>query len=68
MTAVGIDAMEIRTGRRKHDLPNTVAPEKGDDAKKYTKGLELYNSSLADVYENIATMGAKAAKSLVERN
>ncbi len=67
MTAVGIDAMEIRTGKLKLDLPNTFAPEKGDDPEKYTKGLGLYNSSFPDVYEDIVTMGANAAKSLMDR-
>jgi len=67
MTAVGIDAIEIRTGKLKLDLPNTFAPEKGDDPAKYTKGLGLNNSSFPDVYEDIVTMGANAAKSLMDR-
>ncbi|SNR31168.1 hydroxymethylglutaryl-CoA synthase [Halorubrum vacuolatum] len=67
MTAVGIDAIEIRTGKLKLDLPNTFAPEKGDDPAKYTKGLGLNNSSFPDVYEDIVTMGANAAKTLMDR-
>ncbi len=67
MTAVGIDAIEIRSGKLKLDLPNTFAPEKGDDPEKYTKGLGLNNSSFPDVYEDIVTMGANAAKSLMDR-
>ncbi|MWV63931.1 hydroxymethylglutaryl-CoA synthase [Halorubrum sp. JWXQ-INN 858] len=67
MTAVGIDAIEIRSGKLKLDLPNTFAPQKGDDPEKYTKGLGLNNSSFPDVYEDIVTMGANAAKSLMDR-
>ncbi|WP_459823763.1 hydroxymethylglutaryl-CoA synthase [Halorubrum luteum] len=67
MTAVGIDAIEIRTGKLKLDLPNTFAPQKGDDPEKYTKGLGLHNSSFPDVYEDIVTMGANASKRLMDR-
>ncbi|MFC5133867.1 MULTISPECIES: hydroxymethylglutaryl-CoA synthase [Haloferacaceae] len=67
MTAVGIDAIEIRSGKLKLDLPNTFAPQKGDDPEKYTKGLGLTNSSFPDVYEDIVTMGANAAKRLMDR-
>ena len=67
MTSVGIDAIEIWTGKLKLDLPNTFAPTKGDDPEKYTKGLGLYNSSMPDVYEDIVTMGANAAKRLMDR-
>mgnify|MGYP001627052665 CR=1 FL=1 len=67
MTTVGIDAIEIRTGKLKLDLPNTFAPEKGDDPEKYTKGLGLQDSSFPDVYEDIVTMGANAAKQLMDR-
>ena len=67
MTAVGIDAIEIRSGKLKLDLPNTFAPQKGDDPEKYTKGLGLTNSSFPDVYEDIVTMGANAAKALMDR-
>jgi len=67
MTAVGIDAMEIWTGKLKLDLPGTFAPEHGDDPEKYTKGLGLTNSSFPDVYEDIVTMGANAAKGLMDR-
>ena len=67
MTAVGIDAMEIWTGKLQLDLPNTFAPVKGDDPEKYTKGLGLETSSFPDVYEDIVTMGANAAKRLMDR-
>ena len=67
MTEVGIDAVEIWTGKLKLDLPGTFAPEKGDDPEKYTKGLGLNNSSFPDVYEDIVTMGANAAKALMDR-
>ncbi|MFC5279331.1 hydroxymethylglutaryl-CoA synthase [Halorubrum rubrum] len=67
MTAVGIDAIEIRSGKLRLDLPNTFAPQKGDDPEKYTKGLGLTNSSFPDVYEDIVTMGANAAKRLMDR-
>jgi hydroxymethylglutaryl-CoA synthase len=67
MTEVGIDAVEIWTGKLKLDLPGTFAPEKGDDPEKYTKGLGLNNSSFPDVYEDIVTMGANAAKGLMDR-
>jgi len=40
MTEVGIDAVEIWTGKLKLDLPGTFAPEKGDDPEKYTKGSD----------------------------
>ncbi|SFK80442.1 hydroxymethylglutaryl-CoA synthase [Halogranum rubrum] len=67
MTAVGIDAIEIWTGKLKLDLPNTFAEKKGEDPEKYRKGLGLENSSFPDVYEDIVTMGANAAKRLMER-
>jgi hydroxymethylglutaryl-CoA synthase len=67
MTAVGIDAIEIWTGKLKLDLPNTFAPQKGEDPEKYTKGLGLESSSFPDVYEDIVTMGANAAKRLMDR-
>jgi hydroxymethylglutaryl-CoA synthase len=67
MTSVGIDAIEIWTGKLKLDLPNTFAPTKGDDPEKYTKGLGLHASSMPDVYEDIVTMGANAAKRLMDR-
>jgi hydroxymethylglutaryl-CoA synthase len=67
MTEVGIDAVEIWTGKCKLDLPNTVAPEKEKDPNYYRKGLGLENSSFPDVYEDIVTMGANAAKRLMER-
>jgi len=67
MTAVGIDAVEIRTGRLKLDLAETFAPEMGEDPEKYTKGLGLRSSSFPDVYEDIVTMAANASHRLMER-
>ena len=67
MTSVGIDAMEIWTGKLKLDLPETFAPEMGDDPEKYTKGLGLHASSFPDAYEDIVTMGGNAAHRLMER-
>jgi len=67
MTDVGIDAVEIRTGRLKLDLAETFAPQMGDDPGKYTKGLGLYASSFPDVYEDIVTMAANASKRLLDR-
>ncbi|WP_227133524.1 hydroxymethylglutaryl-CoA synthase [Halorubellus salinus] len=67
MTSVGIDAVELWTGNLKLDLAETFAPEKGDDPEKYTKGLGLRASSFPDSYEDIVTMGANAAKRLMDR-
>jgi len=67
MTTVGIDAVEIWAGKTKLDLPGTFAPEKDEDPDKYRKGLGLVNSSFPDVYEDIVTMGANAAKRLMDR-
>ncbi|MFB6210791.1 MAG: hydroxymethylglutaryl-CoA synthase [Halobacteriales archaeon] len=67
MTSVGIDAIEIWTGKLKLDLANTFAPEKDEDPGKYTKGLGLYASSLPDAHEDIVTMGANAASQLMDR-
>ena len=67
MTSVGIDAVEIWTGKLKLDLPETFAPAQGDDPEKYTKGLGLEASSFPDTYEDIVTMGANAAKRLMDR-
>ena len=67
MKSVGIDAAEIWTGNLKLDLAETFAPEKGDDPEKYTKGLGLKASSFPDSYEDIVTMGANAAKRLMDR-
>ncbi len=67
MTDVGIDAIEIWTGKLRLDLPGTLAPAKGEDPEKYTKGLGLFASSLPDTYEDIVTMGANAAHRLMER-
>lgn len=67
MVAVGLDAIEVRTGKLKLDLPGTFAPAKGDDPDKYTKGLGLQTSSFPDGYEDIVTMGANAAKRLMDR-
>ena len=67
MTAVGIDAIEIRSGRLRLDLAETFAPAKGEEPEKYTKGIGIEHSSLPDVYEDIVTMGANAAKELMDR-
>jgi len=67
MTEVGIDGVEIWTGKLKLDLAETFAPAQGEDPGKYTKGLGLNASSLPDVYEDIVTMGANASKRLMER-
>jgi hydroxymethylglutaryl-CoA synthase len=67
MSEVGIDGIEIRTGKLKLDLAETFAPEKGEDPEKYTKGLGLHASSFPDAYEDIVTMGANAAHRLLER-
>jgi hydroxymethylglutaryl-CoA synthase len=66
-TAVGIDGMEVWTGKLELDLPGTFAPEKGEDPEKYTKGLGLHASSFPDAHEDIVTMGANAAHRLMER-
>ncbi|MFC6835500.1 hydroxymethylglutaryl-CoA synthase [Halomarina ordinaria] len=67
MTSVGIDAIEIHTGKLKLDLANTFAPAKGEEPEKYTKGLGLAASSFPDTYEDIVTMGANAAYRLMDR-
>ncbi|MFB6297320.1 MAG: hydroxymethylglutaryl-CoA synthase, partial [Salinirussus sp.] len=67
MTGVGIDGIEIWTGKLKLDLAETFAPAKGEEPGKFTKGLGLYASSLPDVYEDIVTMAANAAHRLMER-
>lgn len=67
MTGVGIDAIEIHTGKLCLDLGETFAPEKGEDPDKYRKGLGLYASSFPDTHEDIVTMGANAAHRLMKR-
>ena len=67
MTEVGIDGLEIETGKLKLDLGETFAPAQGEDPGKYTKGLGLHASSLPDVYEDIVTMAANASHRLMER-
>ncbi|MFB6082570.1 MAG: hydroxymethylglutaryl-CoA synthase [Halanaeroarchaeum sp.] len=67
MTGVGIDAIEIWTGKLRLDLPNEFAPVKGDEPEKYTKGLGLFASSFPDAYEDIVTMAANAAYRLMDR-
>jgi hydroxymethylglutaryl-CoA synthase len=67
MTDVGIDGIEVWTGKLKLDLAETFAPAQGEEPGKYTKGLGLYESSLPDVYEDIVTMAANASKTLMER-
>ena len=64
---VGIDGIEIWTGKLKLDLAETFAPALEIDPAKFTKGLGLYASSLPDVYEDIVTMGANAAYRLMRR-
>ena len=64
---VGIDGIEIWTGKLRLDLAETFAPAQGEDPGKYTKGLGLYASSFPDTYEDIVTMGANAAHQLMER-
>jgi len=64
---VGIDGVELWTGKLRLDLPGTFAPANGEDPEKYTKGLGLQASSLPDSYEDIVTMGANAAHRLLER-
>jgi len=66
-TTVGIDGIEIWTGKLKLDLAETFAPAQDTDPEKYTKGLGLYASSLPDTYEDIVTMGANAAHRLMKR-
>jgi hydroxymethylglutaryl-CoA synthase len=67
MTGVGIDGIEIHTGKLRLDLAETFAPEMGDAPEKYTKGLGLHASSFPDTYEDIVTMGANAAHRLMKR-
>ncbi len=67
MTEVGIDAIEIETGKLKLDLGETFAPAQGEDPGKYTKGLGLNASSLPDTYEDIVTMAANASHRLMKR-
>ncbi len=67
MSDVGIDAIEIWTGKLKLDLAETFAPAQGEEPSKYTKGLALAASSLPDVHEDIVTMAANAAHRLMER-
>jgi hydroxymethylglutaryl-CoA synthase len=67
MTTVGIDGIEVRTGKLKLDLAETFAPAQDEDPGKYTKGLGLHASSLPDVYEDIVTMAANASHRLMER-
>jgi len=64
---VGIDAIEIWSGKLRLDLPEEFAPVKGEDPEKYTKGLGLYASSFPDAYEDIVTMAANAAYRLLDR-
>ncbi len=67
MTDVGIDGIEVWTGKLKLDLAETFAPAQGEEPGKFTKGLGLYASSLPDVYEDIVTMAANASRRLMER-
>ncbi|MGM0399355.1 MAG: hydroxymethylglutaryl-CoA synthase [Halobacteriota archaeon] len=67
MTKVGIDAIEVWSGKLRFDLPGEFAPVKGEEPAKYTKGLGLFASSFPDAYEDIVTMGANAAYRLMDR-
>ena len=67
MTDVGIDGIEVRTGKLQLDLAETFAPAQDEEPGKFTKGLGLYASSLPDVYEDIVTMAANASHVLMER-
>jgi len=67
MESVGIDAVEVWTGKLKLDLPETFAPQQGEDPDKYRKGIGLVGSSFPDLHEDIVTMGANAAKRLIDR-
>ena len=64
---VGIDGIEVWTGKLRLDLAETFAPAQGENPGKYTKGLGLYASSFPDTYEDIVTMGANAAHRLMDR-
>jgi len=68
MTEVGIDGVEVWSGKLKLDLAETFAPAQGEEPGKFTKGLGLYASSLPDAYEDIVTMAANPAKRLMERH
>ena len=65
--SVGIDGIELWTGKLELDLPGTFAAAKGEDPGKYTKGLGLHTSALPDAYEDIVTMAANAAHRLLRR-
>jgi hydroxymethylglutaryl-CoA synthase len=67
MAEVGIDGVEIWSGNLRLDLAEEFAPAMGEEPGKYTKGLGLTGSSFPDVYEDIVTMGANAARRLMER-
>ena len=67
MTPVGIDGIEVWTGKLQLDLAETFAPAQGEEPGKFTKGLGLYGSSLPDVYEDIVTMAANASHELMDR-
>ena len=67
MTEVGIDGIEVRTGKLKLDLAETFAPAQDEEPEKYTKGLGLHASSLPDAYEDIVTMAANASHRLLDR-
>ena len=64
---VGIDGIEVWTGKLRLDLAETFAPAQGENPGNYTKGLGLYASSFPDTYEDIVTMGANAAHRLMDR-
>ena len=64
---IGIDGVELWSGKLRLDLAETLAPATGVAPEKYTEGIGLRASSLPDSYEDIVTMAANAAHRLVER-
>lgn len=64
---VGIEAVSFQPGSLVLDLPEVFASAKDEDPKKFTEGLGLREISLPDSNEDIVTLGATAAKQLMER-
>lgn len=67
MTAIGIHDLELSTGHHVLDL-TALAESKGVDPAKYVLGLGQTEMSVLAPDEDIVTMGAAAAKPLLERN
>lgn len=67
MTAIGIHDLELATGHFVVDLTE-LAESKGIDPGKYILGLGQSQMSVLAPDEDIITMGAAAAKPLLERN